>query len=93
MAMVRPSAYSVALRLQRVIIETSPVSGQPLAVSPGTAALAQALGTMCTVHPRVAGGMLPCAENGAQNGAQNGRFGRLWNAALSATLRRLAEEL
>ena len=58
------------------------------AVSPGTAALAQDLGIMCTVHPRVAVGMLPCAENGAQNG----RFGRLWNAALSATLR-LAEEL
>ena len=46
------------------IIETSAVSDQPPAVSPGAAALAQALGTVCTVHPRAAIGMLLCAENG-----------------------------
>ena len=41
-----------------------------------------------TVQPRAAVRMLPCVENGAHNG----RLGRLWNAALSGTLR-LAEEL
>ena len=51
-------------RVLEAMMITSPVSGQPPAVSPGTAALAQALGIMCTVHPRMAVGMLPCVENG-----------------------------